>query len=126
MQYTQGFSNSRALSAVSNDRCKILYQPLGFSNDGYKLPFKHCYHQKLVGAIGPFSKSMGVFPPITSQMTTTLKLVYLYLPKFQEKAFLKNRKLFGSKQITSYCIVINASLWTLRSLGSMRGESWVM
>ena len=65
MQYTQGFSNSRALSAVSSDGCKILYQPLGFSNDGYKLPFKHCCQQKLVGAIGPFSKSMGVIASIT-------------------------------------------------------------
>ena len=43
---TQGFSNSWALSAVSIDGCKILYQPLEFSNDGYKLPFKHCCQQK--------------------------------------------------------------------------------
>ena len=65
MQYTKGFSNSRALSAVSIDGCKILYQPLGFSNDGYKLPFKHCCQQKLVGALGPFLKSMDVNAPIS-------------------------------------------------------------
>ena len=64
MQYTQGFSNSRALSAVSIYGCMILYQPLGFSNNRYKLHFKHCCQQKLVRAIGPFSKSMDVIAPI--------------------------------------------------------------
>ena len=63
MQNTQGFSNSRALSALSIDGSKILYQLLGFSNNMYKLSFKHCCQQKVVRSIEPFSKSMDVFAP---------------------------------------------------------------
>ena len=82
------FSNSRALSVFSIDGCKILYQPLGFSNDGHKLPSKYCCQQKLVGVIGPFSKSLGVIAAINlSKRQQPWNLCICTYPHFKRKHF---------------------------------------
>ena len=53
-----------ALIGISIDGYKVPKKSLGISIDGFKLPFNPCFHQKLMGAIRPYSKLMGAIAPI--------------------------------------------------------------
>ena len=49
---------------ISIDGCRMPNKPLRISMHGCKIPFDPCFQRKLMGAVRPFSKSMGAIAPI--------------------------------------------------------------
>ena len=49
---------------ISVDGCRMPNKPLRISMHGCRIPFDSCFQRKLMGAVRPFSKSMGAIAPI--------------------------------------------------------------